>query len=59
MKIAVLFQNLLCEIVSITRPTARSLSATWATGTGTVELLLTPVAPVWSVINHMNVRLGI
>ena len=59
MKTAVLFQNRLWEIVSITRPTARSLSATWATGYGTVEWSLTPVVPVWSVISHMNVRLGI
>ena len=39
--------------MSTTRPTARSLSATWATGSGT------SLPVVWSVISHMNVRLGI
>ena len=54
-KIAVLFQNLLWEIWSTTRPTARSLSASSATGSGSPE----PAPAVWSVISHMNVRPGI
>ena len=42
------FQYLLWEISSTILPTARSLSATWASGSG--------VPPVWSLDSHIMLR---
>lgn len=53
-KIALFFQYGLCEMVSTMRPTARSLSATWASG------VMPPgvVPAVWSFITHSMFSAG-